>query len=186
MTNDNLLIRSLHDVGVGAWFGGSLMGAIGLNGAANDIADPKDRSRIAASGWARWAPVNAVAIGAHLIGGAALIKANSSRVIAHSGSRWNTVVKTAVTGAALGATAYSGLQGKKVAQAGRVETQGGAVPAQSTPDDVAAAQQRLRLAQWAIPALTGVLIVLGAQQGEQQRPSKLASDIANRARRKLT
>jgi len=44
------------------------------------------------------------------------------------------------------------------------------VPGDATPEDVAGIQQRLRLLQWVTPVLTGILIVLGAQQGEQQRP----------------
>jgi len=31
---DNTVARTLHDLGLAAWFGGSLMGAVGLNGAA--------------------------------------------------------------------------------------------------------------------------------------------------------
>ena len=34
MTADNTVSRSLHDLGLATWFGGSLMGAVGLNGAA--------------------------------------------------------------------------------------------------------------------------------------------------------
>ena len=34
MAQDNTLARSLHDLGLATWFGGSLMGAVGLNGAA--------------------------------------------------------------------------------------------------------------------------------------------------------
>jgi hypothetical protein len=34
MAQDNTVARSLHDLGLAAWFGGSLMGAVGLNGAA--------------------------------------------------------------------------------------------------------------------------------------------------------
>ena len=33
----NSLVRSLHDLSAAAWFGGSLMGAVGLNGAASDL-----------------------------------------------------------------------------------------------------------------------------------------------------
>jgi hypothetical protein len=58
-SSSNTLVRSLHDVGAAGWFGGGLMGAVGLNGASKDISDPAERSRIAASGWARWAPVSA-------------------------------------------------------------------------------------------------------------------------------
>ena len=36
-SNDNSLGRSLHDLGLAAWFGGSLMGATGVNGADNGL-----------------------------------------------------------------------------------------------------------------------------------------------------
>jgi hypothetical protein len=52
----NTVIRSMHDVGAAGWFGGSLRGAIGLNGASKDVSDPAERAKIAADGWARWAP----------------------------------------------------------------------------------------------------------------------------------
>lgn len=38
----NTLIRSMHDLGLAAWFGGSLMGAIGLNGATRSTVAPQD------------------------------------------------------------------------------------------------------------------------------------------------
>ena len=178
MSNRNTLVRSLHDLGAAAWFGGSLMGAIGLNGASKDAADPADRSRIAAAGWARWSPVNAAAIGAHLIGGLGLVLANRNRVLGQSGVTANTTAKTAATAAALAATAYSGVLGARVAAAGRVPSGGGTQPTEQTPDDVASAQRQLRLVQWAIPALTGAIVVLGAQQGEQQRPAQIAKGLA--------
>jgi hypothetical protein len=54
MAQDNTLARSLHDVGLATWFGGSLMGAVGLNGAAATVAQPTQRPRVANTGWARW------------------------------------------------------------------------------------------------------------------------------------
>jgi len=62
MNSRNTVVRSMHDVGAAGWFGGSLMGAVALNGASKDVSDPAERSKIAVSGWARWAPVAAVAI----------------------------------------------------------------------------------------------------------------------------
>jgi hypothetical protein len=47
MAQDNTLVRSLHDLGLAAWFGGSLMGAVGLNGAAADVDQPAQRLRVA-------------------------------------------------------------------------------------------------------------------------------------------
>ncbi len=38
----NTVIRSLHDVGLAAWFGGALMGAVGVNGAT--AASPGNRT----------------------------------------------------------------------------------------------------------------------------------------------
>jgi hypothetical protein len=178
VSNRNTVVRSLHDLGAAAWFGGSLMGAIGLNGASHDTADPADRARLAADGWARWSPVAAAAIGAHLLGGLGLVVANRRRVRGQNGVTSNTAGKAAVTAAAVAATAYSGMLGARVAAAGRVESAGGTEPAADTAHDVASAQRRLRLLQWAIPALTGVVVVLGAQQGEQQRPAQIVKGIA--------
>jgi hypothetical protein len=184
----NTVIRSMHDVGAAAWFGGALAGAVALNGAAGDIADPRDRARIAADGWARWAPVAATAIGAHVVGGAGLVLANRGRVANQRGTTVNTAAKTAVTLAAVATTAYSGMLGARLARTGAAEpVESGAVPGADTTDDVAGLQQRLRVLQWAIPALTGVIVVLGAQQGEQQRPAEIvkgmAAKAAGRARR---
>jgi hypothetical protein len=76
MSEKTTLVRGLHDTGLAAWFGGSLMGAVGLNGAAARAHDPRERTALCAKGWERWAPVNAVAIGAHVVGGLGLIAAN--------------------------------------------------------------------------------------------------------------
>ncbi len=172
MDSRNTVVRSLHDVGVAGWFGGSLMGAVALNGASKDVSDPTERAMIAASGWARWAPFSAVAIGAHLLGGGGLLLAHRDRVRSQPGVGANTAVKTGLTLAALGTTAYSGLLGAKLSKAADVKTEGGTVPADTTPDDVAHTQQQLRILQWITPVLTGALVVLGAQQGEQQRPGQ--------------
>lgn len=169
-SNRNTVIRAMHDVGAAAWFGGSLMGAVAVNGASQDISDTADRARVAAAGWARWSPVAAAAIGAHLVGGAGLLLANRDRVRRQSGVTANTMAKTLLTAAALATTAYSGVLGAKVAAAGQVESAGGTKPTSDTPSEVAKSQQQLRFLQWATPALTGAVIVLGAQQGEQERP----------------
>lgn len=45
MMHPNSLARSIHDLGLAGWFGGSLMGAVGLNGGAASPKDPTERSR---------------------------------------------------------------------------------------------------------------------------------------------
>jgi hypothetical protein len=82
---DNTVARTLHDVGLAAWFGGSLMGAAGVNGAAAVVEDPTQRLHVANTGWARWTPLNLVGIAAHLIGGAVLTGADKSRLVGQQG-----------------------------------------------------------------------------------------------------
>ena len=183
----NTIIRSLHDIGGAAWFGGALMGAVALNGASKDVSDPAERAKVATSGWARWSPVAAAAIGAHLAGGVGLLLAQRGRIREQPGAVASSAAKTALTAAALGTTAWSGVLGSRLARADQVEAEGSTVPGTDTPAEVARTQQQLRVLQWVTPALTGALLVLGAQQGEQQRPSQrlrgLGQNAAGQARR---
>lgn len=103
----NTLIRSMHDVGLAVWFGGSLMGAVGLNGAAEQAGTQTGTAQLSGEGWKRWAPVNAAAIGVHLLGGAGILVANRKRAAAQKGVAGNTVAKLGVTAAALAATGYT-------------------------------------------------------------------------------
>jgi hypothetical protein len=177
MSHRNTVVRSLHDLGLGAWFGGALAGAVAVNGAAADIPDEKQRLRVANAGWARWTPVNLAAIIIHLIGGVGLLMGNRGRVAAQSGVGASTIAKSAVTGAALAVTAYSRVLGKKLEKAEGTPIEGGTEPAADTPSDVARTQQQLAVCQWVIPALTGALVVLNAVHGEQQRPEQVAVGI---------
>jgi hypothetical protein len=173
MKNRNTLAHFLHDAGLAAWFGGSLMGAIGVNGAAADVDDPRQRARVANAGWGRWTPFNLVAIGAHLAGGAQLLKANKGRTAVQKGVLGNTNLKLALTAGALGATAYSRLLGQKVMNAGDVPVAGGTESLPSTPPEVAKAQKQLKALQWAIPGLTGAVLASSSFHEEQQRPSEV-------------
>ena len=172
MSERNTIIRSLHDVGLATWFGGSLMGAVGLNGATAEAHDPAERLRLSSLGWKRWSPVAAVGIGAHAIGGLGLIRANQGRLHQHGGTKTNTGVKLVLTVAAAGLTAWSGALGAKVEKESHQGGQGATEPHPQASEALKSAQQQLKIVQWAIPALTGILVVLGAQQGEQQRPSQ--------------
>jgi hypothetical protein len=173
MSERNTLAHAMHDLGLAAWFGGSLMGAIGVNGAAADVDDPRQRARVANAGWARWTPFNAVAIGAHLVGGAQLLKANKGRVATQQGVLANTNLKMALTAGALAATGYARVLGKKMQKAGDVPVAGGTSPSASTPPEVAKAQKQLSALQWAIPALTGAMLASSSLHEEQQRPSQV-------------
>ncbi|MFI8186686.1 hypothetical protein ACIF70_40305 [Actinacidiphila glaucinigra] len=182
MSERHTVLRSLHDVGLAAWFGGSLMGAVGLNGAARaEGSGERGTARIAACGWEKWSPVNAAAIGCHLVGASGLLAVNAPRVAVQQGVATSTLAKTVLTGAALAATAYSGVLGRKIklASSGRPED---AQKATEHPVDVTTAQRHLACLQWLVPALTGGLVIVNALHGEQQRPVQQVHGMWQRAR----
>ena len=74
------------------------------------------------------------------------------------------VTRTALTAAALLATAGTGVAGRRVMLAGDVPVATAVRPISDTPPEVARAQARLRIEQWAVPALTGLLWVVNAVQ----------------------
>lgn len=169
MSERNTVIRSMHDLGLAAWFGGSLMGATGLNGGTSNAKDPQERLKLSAEGWAIWTPWQVGAVATHAVGGLGLILANRARLSSQKGATASTVVKGVLTLAAAGVTAYSGVVGKKVQELQREGGKGATQPAAGASDELTAAQQQLKVLQWAIPGLTAALIAIGAQQGEQQR-----------------
>lgn len=195
MPEQNTLARSLHDAGLAAWFGGALMGAVGLNGASKEVSDHRDRTRVANAGWGRWTPVNALAIGAHLLGSLQITRANKSRIGAQRGVGTASLVKTGLTGAALGATAYSRLLGQKVMEAEAAEAAGNGSdpqsdgmpvedatqPASDTNGEVAKVQKQLAVLQWAVPALTGATLLVNAKMSEQQRLTQQLKGFLGRA-----
>ena len=169
MSERNTVIRALNDVGLAAWFGGSLMGVVGLNGAAeqeggNFPDGPAGQQRLGTldSGQRR---------------GHRPAPGRSRR---HRGGEskedvrpaWRRCGERGEDGrhrAALVATAYARVLGKKIELASS-PNQEDARRAEDVPVDVEQAQKQLSVVQWSIPVLTGVLEVLNALHGEQQRP----------------
>jgi hypothetical protein len=180
MAQRNTVARSLSEVGLAAWFGGSLMGAIGVNGAAAEVDKPVQRARVANAGWSRWTPVNLAAIAAHVAGSAMLTMGNKGRIAGQKGVATTAIAKTAVTAGALGATAYARALGQKMIDAGDVPVEGGTAASAETPPEIASVQRKLNVLQWAIPALTGSLLVMDSLMGEQQRPGEAAAGIVSR------
>jgi hypothetical protein len=167
-------------VGLATWFGGTLANAVALNPAAAKAQDPASTGAVANAGWDRWTPVNAAAIGAHVAGSLGQLAGNRERMATQKGVASMALAKTALTGAALGATAYSRVLGRKVSQHGPVPADSGTEPNAFTPEGAAGAQKQLRLLQWVVPALTGALVVVSSFAGEQQRPGRVKRGVASR------
>ena len=179
MPKTNTLARTLNDVGLAAWFGGALMGAVGVIGAAAQVQSPTERAKVANAGWARWTPVNAAAIGAHVVGATLLTTANKGRMSGQKGVMSAGMLKGGLTLGALAATGYARAQGQKVMDA-QPPVEGATEPSASTPPEAAAAQRKLKMLQWVIPALTGALLVVNSRMGEQQRPKEVAAGMLRR------
>jgi hypothetical protein len=169
--------RAAHDVGLSAWFGGTLANAVALNAASAKVTNPQQSGQVANAGWDRWTPVNAVAIGAHLLGSIGQLLDNRERIGNQSGVTAMVAVKTGLTAAALGATGWSRIAGRTVSARSDVPVEGATRPHADTPLAVAKAQKQLDVLQWVIPALTGALVAVSAFAGEQQRPRAVAAGL---------
>lgn len=176
----NTLSRSLHDIGLSAWFGGTLANAVALNPAAAHADTPSGAGEVANVGWDRWEPVNGGAIALHLAGSVGQLVGNKGRLAGQQGVAGMAVAKTALTAAALGVTAYSRVLGRRVSQHHAVPVASGTEPLPATPDDVAQAQRQLAVLQWVVPGLTGALVVLSSFAGEQQRATSQLSGVVKR------
>lgn len=180
MENRNTLARTMHDLGLATWFGGSLMGAVGLNAAAAEVTEPTDRLRVANAGWARWTPVNAAGIAAYVLGGVVLTGANKGRLTAQKGVARATLAKTILTGVTLAATGYSRVLGQRLMEQGKAPVEDGATPAFETPPEVSSVQRQLKVLQYAIPVHVAGLMALTALMGEQQRATQVLKGVVRR------
>lgn len=174
------VLRVAQRLSLAAWFGGSWMGAVSLNSATLEVDDHFQRTRVANAGWFRWAPI---------VGLSLLTEAGSAWALGRFGTRGRFApparfgrpalplprrrrrgsaalagARVAVTAGAVLSTAGTGLWGQRIVRAGDVPVADAVTPIAATPDDVAAAQRRLKIAQWLVPACTGTLIVLEVLQ----------------------
>ena len=173
----NVLARSVHDLTAAAWFGGSLMGAVGLNGAAAEAKDPAERTRLSSLGWKKWAPLQGIAIVAHFASGLALLGGNKGRVAKQEGVGSLTLYKTGVTVVGALVTLYAGILGGKVEKFSEEGAVGATEPHPAASKELQSAQRQLKVLQWSIPVLSGAVIVLGAQHGELQRSSNVVKGL---------
>ena len=95
--------------------------------------------------------------------GIAILADNRNRVATHPPTTASVVAKTALTGAAVAASAAAYVYGQRL---GDASGEDGHPKEPAVAED---ARGKLAWLQWATPALTGALLVLDAQLGEQQR-----------------
>jgi hypothetical protein len=171
MVERNSVIRAANELSLAVWFGGSLMGATGLERGA--AAANGDKHLVESEAWAAWQPLQMAAIATQLASGAALTVANRRRVLGQRGVARTSMIRTGLTGAAIAMTILAVRTGAKVA-----DDMG------DDPDDETELEnpdaRRLRLMQWLVPALTGAIVVIDAFMGEQQRPNQVVRGTIER------
>src|ERR671912_320670 len=103
----NTLVRTMLDVRkasflsmdravaeTGMEHGGTRANATALNAAAGAAESPPSTGAVANVGWDRWTPVNAVAIGAHVVGSIGQLIGNRGRVAQQEGVAGMSALKT--------------------------------------------------------------------------------------------
>ncbi|HYI32084.1 MAG TPA: hypothetical protein VEX88_01330 [Glaciibacter sp.] len=173
----NLIARSVHDLTAAAWFGGGLMGAVGLNGAAAEAKDPTERTRLSSVGWGKWAPWQAAAILGHFLADLAVLGENKGRTVKQEGVARNTIYKSVVTIVGALVTLYAGFQGTRVARLAEEGSVGATEPSPNASPQLKSAQTQLKVLQWAIPVFAGWVIILGSKHGEMQRPKNVFTGL---------
>jgi hypothetical protein len=193
MSRSELAWRSLHDLGLATWFGGSVFGTVALpheqtdivagrNVAAADAATGNDAAaneKVEAASWQRFSPVLGGAMVAHLVGGAGLIAWNRGRHKHQDGVMTTTVVKSALTVAAVALTVGAAVQGTKSERLRRQAEDGDSSLALA--DERERIERQMRVIGPLIPAATGALVILGALEGEEQRPREMALGLLSTA-----
>ena len=196
MSKSELAWRSLHDIGLASWFGGSVFGSVALprepsqlptaphlvpssttksGGPSADVL-----SEVEAAAWQRWNPVLAGSMIAHLVGGAGLLAWNWQREKHQSGVTASTVAKTALTAAAVGLTVGAVVDGMRAERLRRLVADGN--DDSEVRESRERLERRMKVVGPLIPATTGALVVLGALEGEQQRPREMLKGFLASAR----
>ncbi|QSB16555.1 hypothetical protein JQS43_09915 [Natronosporangium hydrolyticum] len=190
-TDSHAVAQATHDLGSALWFGGSVMGAVGVNSSGDELPRSIDRIRVANSAWGRFAPIEWLGIGAAVVSGLQLTRVGTRRIALQKGFGEATAAKAVTMVLGIATTAYAGYCGMKIAeiaeqasQEGRLlEVQDAATPTGGTPTELARWQRRLRVAQSLVPVLAGANIAFGAYLSQSFRPVATARGVMRRIQR---
>jgi hypothetical protein len=141
--------------------------------------DQRPAAEYESSAWHRWNPVLAGSMVAHVVGGAGLLVWNRGRERHQRGVTASTAVKSALTVAAVGLTLGAVSDGLRSEQLRR-RVEAGDV-SRGTREARERVERRMKVIGPLIPATTGALVVLGALEGEQQRPREMAKGLISGA-----
>ncbi len=169
--------KAAHNLGMSAWFGGTLFGQVSLNPTVSSISDRSERGRVLNEAWARFQAVNLPAALSALLGwrlggvrkDAELRAPGLTRAkdVLLGGAAFNTIAS-----AVLGATVASG------AQRGFTPVRSGTTPAPDTPPGAARALRLLRFfSNGSVALLAASVVVSGLIEASTPKPRGLLSRL---------
>ena len=189
--DSHALAQALHDLGAAVWFGGTVMGAVGVNRSGRDLTEGIDRIRVAKSAWGRFSFLQWTGIAATMLAGLQLTRTSAERLAMQQSFGAVGAAKAGVVALGALATAYSAFCGAKIAmlaeqahdQQKRVEVADATTPTPQTPPEIARWQRRQQIAQFLVPVLAGANIIGGSDLVQQYRPGATTKGIMGRFRR---
>jgi hypothetical protein len=138
--------RAAHDVGLAAWLGGAMFGKFAHNPALRRISSRPERGAVANAAWNGYNIVNAVGLGAAVVGWAAA-RATEARPDKLSGrERTLALMKDGLMATSVVTGILNGVQGTRLAKMapdGAVPVETGTEPAPETPPQAAKIQKSL-------------------------------------------
>ena len=164
-----------HNLGMSAWFGGTLFGQVALNPTVSSISDRSERGRVLNEAWARFQAVNLPAALSTVLGW----RLGGIREDAELRAPGLTRAKDLLLGGAVVNTVASALLGATVASQspkGFTPVRSGNKPAPETPSDAASALRLLRFfSNGSVALLATSVIVSGLIEAAEPKPRGLLS-----------
>jgi hypothetical protein len=166
-----------HNLGISAWFGGTLFGQVSLNPSVSSISDRSERGRVLNEAWARFQTVNLPAVLSTLLGW----RLGGVREDAELRAPGLTRAKDVLLGGAAFNTVASAVLGATVASRapkGFTPVRSGNIPAPETPPGAARALRLLRFfSNGSVVLLAASVIVSGLIEAADPKPRGLLSRL---------
>ena len=140
MTKTSNAAGIAHNLGLAAWFGGTLFGQVALNPTVSSISDRRERGRVLNESWGRFNAANAPALAAALLAWRLGGLRDDAELRAPALARAKNLL---LGGAATNAIASAILGARLASQArgGATPVESGTEPAPETPQEAATSQR---------------------------------------------
>lgn len=177
MANTSNTAGIAHNLGLAAWFGGTLFGQVALNPTVSSISDKRERGRVLNEAWGRFNAVNTPALAAAILAWRLGGLKDDAELRAPALAR----VKDLLLGGAAINGIVSGILGARIAKqgsGGATPVESGTEPAPETPDEAASAQRMISFfGTGSLVLLAAAIAVSGAIQNEPIKPRGILSRL---------